>query len=160
MDSQRKQKSLMIPLLLAGGVLAFYFINKSKARGSATSVIDDGAGGGVVLVDDGTGTGTTVVQPPPIIVAQSTSYPLVSAAAISDKAALQRYSNDPVFLVALDKMNDAEVISVYNYVMGYIVQGLKLYQYPNASGIFADGGWNTLLYNQIAAIRIKYNILK
>jgi len=55
-------------------------------------------------------------------------------------------------------MTDAEIISMYNYMFGYVLQNKKLYQYPGATGTYIDGGWDTPLYNQMVAIRTKYNL--
>lgn len=61
-------------------------------------------------------------------------------------------------VAAYKKMNDQELIDSFDYVWSYMLRGKKLYQYPGATGIYADGGWNTRLYNAIAAIKSKYGI--
>lgn len=85
--------------------------------------------------------------------------PLVSYLAIQNRSQLIKYAAGNQLLInAYNKMNDAEINASWEYVWSYLLRGLKLYQYPNASGIYPDGGWNTTLYNQIAAIRSKYGI--
>lgn len=155
MSKRKKQKSPMIALLIGGGVLAYFLFTK-KNNGDVTP-IDNGTGGGEVT-DDGTGTGTQVIQPPPITASTEVVTNLQTAAAINDRAYLLSVVNDAKIKTAVKQMNDAETISMYNYMVGYAMQGKKLYQYPNASGIFSDGGWDTTLYNQILAIKSKYNI--
>jgi hypothetical protein len=85
--------------------------------------------------------------------------PLISYLAMQNRDGLIKYaSGNQTLINAYNKMNDAEINASWEYVWGYLLRGLKLYQYPNKTGIYADGGWNTVLYNQIAAIRAKYGI--
>lgn len=85
--------------------------------------------------------------------------PLQSYLAIENRKLLIRYAgNNTQLIAAYNKMNDLEIIASWEYVWSYLLKGLKLYRLPGATGIYPDGNWNTVLYDQIEAIRKKYNI--
>jgi hypothetical protein len=85
--------------------------------------------------------------------------PLQSYLAIQNRKLLIQYAgNNTALIAAYNRMNDAEINASWEYVWSYVLKGLKLYRLPGSTGIYPDGNWNTVLYDQIDAIRRKYNI--
>lgn len=144
----KSRKSPVIPLLIVGGAALWWFLSKKDSSLQPVPDVQQPAQDPV--------TGEPVIQPPPIVADNANATALQSAAAINDRAALVSY--DPANTTKYKQMNDAETIAAYSYVFGYVVQGKKLYQYPNTTGIFPDGGWDTALYNAVKALQLKYGI--
>ena len=153
--SGAENKKSMLPLLLIGGAAAWWlYSQRSSSTYNVAPNQQPNTGANLPALNP---TGTAPASPVTAITADPVN---VAAArgftAQSDLAALQR--DYPTLNAIYPLMTDAEIISVYNYVYGYMLQGLKLYSGPGATGTYPDGNWNTVLYNQIAIIKEKYNI--
>lgn len=134
-------------LLIGGAAIAAYllFFNKQTGADGSAAVPDYEGGGGVA--------------PSPYIEVGGYATPLQSALAVQNRNYLYQWAGtNDALKSAFSKMNDQEINASYDYMWGYVLKGKTLYQYPGTTGIYIDGGWNTVLYNQIAAIRTKYNI--
>jgi hypothetical protein len=95
---------------------------------------------------------------PSIPVSQQAA-PLQNYLAIEDRNLLIKYSgNNAAWISAFNRMNDQEIINSWEYMWSYLLKNKKLYRLPGPTGIYADGGWNTQLYDAIEAIRAKYKI--
>lgn len=149
----KKGKSSILPLLLIGGAAAWYFLKDDTAVTTTTTDVP-------VYVPP-TGGNDQVQQP------GTTDVPVISAPvdvavmvrnAVATNAQSYLYDAFPMYRSDFDKMTDAEIITAYQYLYGYVGQGLKLYRLPGATGIYADGGWNTTLYDAVAALKAKYNL--
>lgn len=144
-----KKKGSALPLLIGAGIVGYYLYSKSKEPVTAdtysTAVPDTTA---TPTVQSGT---TPYIMPTTETIQVARSY-----AAEADQGALERTFPEYNSIYAM--MTDAEIIAMYNYMFGYVIQGLKLYAGPGATGVYPDGNWNTILYNQISAIKAKYNI--
>jgi hypothetical protein len=129
-------------LIIGGAAIAAYFLlsKKSDAADEVPTQIDN------------------VIDSPSIPVFADAA-PLQSYLAIEHRKRLIQYAGGNTQLIAAyNKMNDLEIIASWEYVWSYLLKGLKLYRLPGATGIYPDGNWNTTLYDQIEAIRKKYNI--
>lgn len=146
MSDAVKKKSYLFPALVIGGVALWYFFGRKETVQPPPDITT------VTEFDPLTGQPVT----PPIVADNAQVTALQSNVAIADRAALIQY--DPANRVKYEQMNDAETITAYNYFFGYLIMGKKLYQYPNATGIFPDGGYDTNLYNQVKALQSKYGI--
>lgn len=136
-----KKKILLVAVVGVGAY--FLFFNKPATAASSPDM----------LLDDGT------EPPPPPVVVAAELYPLQTYAAMQDRAALIRYAmNDAKLVAAYNKMNEQELRVAYNYYFGYVTQYKKLYRTPGATGVYADGGYDTALYDAVQAIRTKYGI--
>lgn len=144
------QQRIVIPGVIIGGAIIWFLYAKSKAP---AAVIDP------AYIDDGSGTGTVVPQLPPVTVNQATQLPVLNSVAANERTLLMRDAiMYPALYAALQRMDSAEIANTYDYFYSYYLYNKKLYQYPNASGIYADGGWNTALYNAIQLLKTKYGI--
>jgi hypothetical protein len=79
-----------------------------------------------------------------------------SALAKEDLGLLKRF--DPSRYTVYQKMTDQEIIDSWEYVWSYMLKGFKLYRLPGKTGNYTDGGYNTKLFDAIAAIKSKYGI--
>jgi hypothetical protein len=95
----------------------------------------------------------------PVINVPSAAAPLQTYLAMQNRTQLIKYAgNNTTWINAYNRMNDMEINSAWEYVWSYLLRGLKLYRLPGTTGIYPDGNWNTVLYDQIAAIKTKYGI--
>lgn len=153
----KNKKSSIIPLLLVGGAAAYYFYNQSQG---ALTVLDAAANPAIIppapLTIPVTGGSAAIPQPPPIVTPVEVATIARGYTAATDENALSR--DWPAMMTTMKLMTDTEIIQLYNYFYGYVLPGKKLYRLPGATGIFPDGGWDTALYDAIAAIKTKYSI--
>lgn len=134
-------------LLIGGaGILAFMLFGK-KSSGVELPTGDE-----QIYNDPST--------PSPVIeVNTGTAAPMQNYQSLTQKEALIRFAAGNTALVAaFNKMTVPELNTAYQYVFGFLLQGLKLYRLPGATGIYSDGGWNTVLYDAVDALRKKYLI--
>jgi len=135
-------------LLAAMGIGAYFFLSKPGAPDAA---VDDA----YVDVDP---TFSDPVSSP----VQNTIDKHVDAAIIktgnSNLDYLLRVDTDPNRKAVYKSMTAAELQTAYQYFYGYLMQGKKLYRLPGSTGIYADGGWNTGLYDAVQVIKAKYKI--
>lgn len=151
-NSVGKKKKSMLPVVLGVGALGYwlYIRNQETAVPAVTTPVATPVSTTPVIPIN------TPVPSPYITPNAGTVTVARSYAAQADKDALDRTLPDLQSTFAV--MTDAEIIAMYNYMFGYVLQNKNLYQYPGATGTYADGGWDTALYNQMVAIRTKYNL--
>lgn len=135
-------------LLIGGaGVLAFMLFGK-KSSGEELQMPGD------EQIYNDTSTPSPVIE-----VNAGTAAPIQNYQSLTQKEALIRFAAGNTALVAAyNKMTIPELNAAYQYVFGYLSQGLKLYRLPGATGIYPDGNWNTVLYDAVDALRKKYLI--
>lgn len=136
-------------LLIGGaGVLAFMLFGK-KSSGEDVALPT----GDEQIYND-------LSTPSPVIdVNAGTAAPLQNYQSLTQKETLIRYAaNNTALINAYNRMSVAELNTAYSYVFGYLLQNLKLYRLPGATGIYPDGNWNTILYDAVDALRKKYSI--
>lgn len=146
-----KKKGSMLPLIALLGIGGYYLYTKSQDPTGTTPPPSD-----IIPVPTNQVPGNGQTSLPPITAPPEVVAPARAATAANDLAAMQR--DWPGIGAQLNQLTDSEIIGVYNYFYGYVLPGNVLHQYPPATGSWADGGWNTQLYNQIATIRSKYGI--
>lgn len=149
-----KKKKSVLPIVLIGGVAAYWLYTKSQSDTpvAAVPVTNYPDTPDLTL----TPTPGTPAPPPPIVAPTAVADAGRSYTAMSDEFALKR--DWPDLYISIRQMTDSEVISMYNYFYGYVLPGLKLYRLSGATGVYPDGNWNTPLYDAIAAIKIKYGL--
>ncbi len=147
----KKGKSVL-PLLVVGGAVAYWLYTKNQTPAVTTTI--------QTPISDTVPTTTIPLQPtvPVASITPDTAFATAarSFAAQSDADALLR--TFPAYADVYTQMSDSEIIAMYNYMFGYVIQGLKLYSGPGTTGVYPDGNWNTDLYNRIMAIKAKYHI--
>lgn len=153
-EGGKKDDSLM-PVLLIGGAAAAYWYWKNNAAAAAAPITINtgGADAATPPIITATPVLTSAIPITPPIEIQTQAR---GATAANNLGYLQ--GNYPQFNNIYQQMTDAEIISMYQYLVGYVGQGLLLYRLPNAQNSYPGGGFNTTLYDAIAAIRLKYNI--
>lgn len=139
----------VLPLLLVGGAAAYWYFNKDNSDAQTP-------GATASPVTNTNGAIPVTAQPAPIIAPVEVATVARGYTAGNDAIALQR--DWPAIAAAVAKMTDSEIISLYNYFYGYVLPEKVLHQLPPTTGSWADGGWDTQLYNAIAAIRSKYSL--
>lgn len=147
---KKKKGKGVLPLLLVGGAAAYYFYSQSQTDSATppeTPPVTPPSTAGQVPV---------TAEPPPIVAPVEVATVARGYTAATDAVALSR--DWPATITVVGNMTDSEVIAMYNYFYGYVLPGKVLHQNPPVTGSWADGGWDTQLYNAIAAIRSKYSV--
>lgn len=161
-EAPKSERSVLFPLLLVGGAAWYYWY--TNVRTDSSTVVStpntngtDTANHNLIPTEQKEPLpGNTPSQPPPFQAAPDVVAAAQQQVGNTNLAALQR--DWPALAATIATMTPAEINTMYQYFYGYVVQGMKLYRLPNATGIYADGGWNTQLYDQVAAINAKYKL--
>lgn len=141
--SGKKKKSLLIPALILGGAAAYYFFTKKPEQAAEPAA----PGGSYYNPEEP----SAYIEPPVPLVEQG-------RAGAAGNAMPYLTTNWPQYLSVFNQMTDSEIVTMYQYLYGFVSFGKKLYQYPGTTGQYSDGDWNTSLYNAVSAIRSKYNL--
>lgn len=148
-----KKNKNIVPLVIGFGALGYWLYTRSKQQPVIPGSNIAPEGPGMILPPASNPPAVTVPYIEPEAGAISAAR---SVTAQQDKDALDR--TFPALSAVYAQMTDAEIISMYNYMIGYVLQGLKLYSGPGATGLYPDGKWDDILYRAVVAIRSKYNI--
>lgn len=135
----------LLPVVLVGGGLAAYLLLRKKPVADVP-VVDD------PYVTDGEYQETVNDQTPsPVIDINPDAAAMIRSQTAKNNEAWMR-ANYPQYSAYLDRLSDAQINTLYQFLYGYVAQGLKLYRLPNSTGIYPDGGWNTVLYDAVKAL--------
>lgn len=147
-----KNDSSILPLLIAAGAAVWYFTKDSNQAPTPAAAQPAGTTQPTGIAHE-----APTTAPVPVLQAPEPVQTMIrSQVAQNNLSALQ--SMFPQYQTIYTIATDAEIITLYQYLVGWVANGQKLYRLPGQTGLYPDGSWNTALYDAVAAVKAKYSL--